>query len=144
MLGPGRYLLGVAELTVLVGCAWLGASALRSRLLPRLAGAPAQLAAAVLALALLLWVAEFLGTFGLLEAVPYLFGIVIAGLLLRFGPTRPGPPPAGGAVAGVPRGAEGAQRPSTGGDAAATGPAVEGLGPAAVIAWAIAVIALIH
>src|SRR6185312_16848326 len=61
-----------------------------------------------------------------------------------FGPTRPGPPPAGGAVAGVPRGAEGAQRPSTGGDAAATGPAVEGLGPAAVIAWAIAVIALIH
>ena len=52
-----------------VGFAWLGASALRARLLPRLSGAPAHLATAVvLALALLIWVAELLGTFGALEA----------------------------------------------------------------------------
>ena len=36
------------------------------------------------------------------------------------------PAPAGGAVAGVPRGAEAAEQPSTVGDAAATGPAAEG------------------
>ena len=36
-------------------------------------------------------------------------------------------PPAGGAVAGVPRGAEDAPHPSTVGDAAATGPAAETL-----------------
>ena len=48
-------------------------------------------------------------------------------------PARPEPsasdeesPPAGGAVAGVPRGAEAAEQPSTVGDAAATGPAAEG------------------
>ena len=39
---------------------------------PSFAGAPAHLATAVLALALLIWVAEILGTFGLFEPVPYL------------------------------------------------------------------------
>ncbi len=37
------------------------------------------------------------------------------------------PSPAGGVVAGVPRGAEGAERPSTVGDAATTGPAAGAL-----------------
>ncbi len=80
MLGPGRYLLGVAELSLLVGFAWLGASALRARLLPKLAGAPAQLASAVLALALLIWVAELLGTVSLFKPGAYLVGVGVAGL----------------------------------------------------------------
>jgi len=83
MLGPGRYLLGIAELTLLFGFAWLGASALASRLLSRLTGAPFHLASAVLALALLLWVAELLGTFGAFEPVPYLAGIGLAGVACR-------------------------------------------------------------
>lgn len=78
MLDLGRYLLGAAEVGLLAGFACLGASALRLRLLPGFSGAPAHLATAVLALALLLWVAELLGTVGLFEAVPYLLAVGIA------------------------------------------------------------------
>ncbi len=85
MLGPGRYLLGVAELALLVGFAWLGAASVRARLLPRLAGVPAQLATAVMALALLIWVAELLGTVGWFKPVPYLVGVVVAGWGLASG-----------------------------------------------------------
>jgi hypothetical protein len=45
---------------------------MRHWLLPRLEGAPAHLASAVLALALLIWPAELLGSFGFFEPVPYL------------------------------------------------------------------------
>jgi hypothetical protein len=93
MLGPGRYLLGVAELALLAGAAWLGASSVRARLLPRFRGAPAQLAGAVMALALLIWVAEVLGTVGWFKPVPYLVGVVAVGLGaagLSRGPRRRG------------------------------------------------------
>lgn len=80
MLGPGRYLLGVAELALLVGFAWAGAASVRARLLPRLSAVPAHLATAVLALALLIWVAELLGTVGWFKAVPYLVGVAVVGL----------------------------------------------------------------
>jgi hypothetical protein len=83
MLGPGRYLLGVAEIAVLVGCAWLGASALRARLLSRLSGAAAHLASAVLALALLIWTAELLGTFSAFKPLPYLVGVALVGVAVR-------------------------------------------------------------
>ncbi len=80
MLGPGRYLLGVVELALLVGFAWLGASSVRARLLPRFSGVPAQLATAVMALALLIWVAELLGTVGWFKAVPYLVAVAVVGM----------------------------------------------------------------
>jgi hypothetical protein len=80
MLGPGRYLLGAAELALLVGFAWLGAVSARERLLPRFSGMAAQLATAVLALAMLIWVAELLGTVGWFKPVPYLVGVVVLGL----------------------------------------------------------------
>jgi hypothetical protein len=85
MLDVPRYLLGVAEIALLVGFAGLGAAALRARLLPDFSGAPARLATAVLALALLVWVAEILGSFGLFEAVPYLVGVALVGLGLWLG-----------------------------------------------------------
>jgi hypothetical protein len=137
MLGPGRYLLGVGELALLVGFAWLGASALRSRLLPRFGGVSAHLAAAVLALALLIWVAELLGTFGAWKPVPYLVAVGLAGVACRAlsGGWRGG--------GGPPRRA-GASAPSTVGDAAATGPAGRGLGPATFVSLAVAAVALIH
>ncbi len=131
MLGPGRYLLGVAELALLIGFAWTGASQLRRRLLPRFTGAPAILATSVLTLAVLLWGAELLGTVSLYEPVPYILLVAAAGLALRFGvPAAPGPPAVGGADAGAPRGAERPPVASTVGETAVTGPAAGGPRPA--------------
>ncbi|MBA3865989.1 MAG: hypothetical protein H0X42_06535 [Solirubrobacterales bacterium] len=83
MLGPGRYLLGVAELALLVGFARLGATRVRSRLLPRFEGAPAHLATGVLSLAILIWAAEILGTVSLFKPVPYVLLVLVTGLSLR-------------------------------------------------------------
>ncbi len=80
MLDAGRYLLGVAELAVLAGFATLGAARVRSRLLPGFSGPPAWIATAVVALALVIWVAELLGTFGAFKALPYILCVVAAGL----------------------------------------------------------------
>jgi hypothetical protein len=81
MLDLPRYLLGVAEIAWLAGFAWLGGRAIRSRLLPSFAGAPAHLATVVIALALLVWTAEILGSFGLLEPVPYLIALAAVAVL---------------------------------------------------------------
>jgi hypothetical protein len=89
VLGPGRYLLGVLEIFLLGGFAWVGGVALRRWLLPRFEGAPAGLATAVLALALLIWPAELLGSFGAFEAVPYLLLIAVIGLVLWRRAPRP-------------------------------------------------------
>lgn len=87
MLGPGRYLLGVAEILLLGGFAWLGGAAVRRWLLPRFQGAPAHLASAVIALALLVWAAELLGASGWLDPVPYLLLVAVVGLgLWKFSP----------------------------------------------------------
>ena len=93
MLDPGRYLLGVAYLSLIVGFAWLGATALRRRLVPTLDGAPAQLGTAVIALAVLLWTAELLGSFGFFKPLPYLVVVVSvgAGLWIRIGGGWGGP-----------------------------------------------------
>src|SRR4051794_36684696 len=80
MLSASRYLLGVVELGVLIGFATFGASRLRARLLPGWAGAPAHLATGVLALTLLIWVAELLGTVGLFKPLPYVIGVALAAL----------------------------------------------------------------
>jgi len=79
MLDLPRYLLGVAEIALLAGFATLGAAAVRARLLPNFSGAPSYLGTAVLALALLIWIAEILGSFGLFEPVLYLVGVAIIG-----------------------------------------------------------------
>ncbi|MGN6276412.1 MAG: hypothetical protein ACTHNP_10885 [Solirubrobacterales bacterium] len=90
MLGPGRYLLGVVEILLLVGAAGLGGRALRRWLLPRFEGAPAYLATALLGLALLIWAAEILGTFSAFEPVPYLVLVLAVGIdLWKFAPQPP-------------------------------------------------------
>jgi hypothetical protein len=165
VLGPGRYLLGVVELLWLVGFAWLGAAQVRRRWVPRLTGEAAFLSTLVIAVALLIWVAEALGTLSAFKPVPYLAAVAILGLVLwRFVPS-PGTgdpaelapeeaaPSAGGASAGVPHGAE--AEPSTVGEAGATGPAAQSPDPcpstatrpsllATVIALVIAGIAIGH
>ncbi len=148
MLGPGRYLLGVAEIAVLIGFALLGASRVRSRLLPQLGGAPACLATAVLALALLIWVAEILGTFSLFKPLPYLFAVAASGLLLRFLIAEDlSVPPAGGVGAGVPRGAEARQRRAPWGMPPRQDPPAGTSSPSAVAPWialVIAAVAVVH
>jgi hypothetical protein len=90
MLGPGRYLLGVLEILLLLGFAGLGGVVLCRWLLPRFEGAPAHLATAVLALALLIWPAELLGSFSVFEPVPYLLLVAVVGLgLWKFAPRPP-------------------------------------------------------
>jgi len=76
MLGPGRYLLGVAAVALLAGFAWLGATRVRALLLPRFEGAPAHLTTSLIALALLIWSAELLGAFGAFVPAPF-WGLVI-------------------------------------------------------------------
>jgi hypothetical protein len=125
VLGPGRYLLGVVELLWLVGFAWLGAAQVRRRWVPRLTGEAAFLSTLVIAVALLIWVAEALGTVSAFKPAPYLAAVPILGLALRFAVSAP---PAGGASAGVPRRAQ--AEPSTEGEAGATGPAAERIDPA--------------
>jgi hypothetical protein len=150
VLGPGRYLLGVVELLWLVGFAWLGAAQVRRRWVPRLTGEAGFLATLVIAVALLVWVAEALGTVSAFKPVPYLAAVTILGTALRFGVKASS---AGGASAGVPHGAE--AEPSTVGEAGATGPAAQSPDPspsaaarpsliATVIALVIAGIAIGH
>ncbi len=124
MLGPTRYLLGAAEIALLASAAWLGASRVRSRLLPAFRGAPAHLATGVLAAALLIWPAELLGTASLFKPVPFLIAVTALGLLLRLGIREGSPAPP-----------------------AATGPAGRAPGPsplATAVALVVAAIAFIH
>ncbi len=67
-----RYALGVLGLLLLVGSVTLAAVALRRRWLGDWAGAPARLAEAVLALALLQTLLELVGALGLLRLLPLL------------------------------------------------------------------------
>jgi hypothetical protein len=85
VLSASRYLLGVAEIGVLVGAAGLGGARVRSRLLPGLDGSPAWLAVALVAIAILLGCAELLGAVGLFEPLPYLLAVLAVGLGLRAG-----------------------------------------------------------
>jgi len=85
MLDLPRYLVGVTEVVALVGFSTLGGAALRARLLPAFAGAPAHLATGVLALALLIVVAEALGTVGLFEPLPYLVAVAVVGIAVCLG-----------------------------------------------------------
>jgi hypothetical protein len=70
----------VLEILLLGGFASLGGTALRQWLLPRFEGAAAGLATSVLALALLIWPAELLGSFGAFDPLPYLLVVGIFGL----------------------------------------------------------------
>jgi hypothetical protein len=148
MLSASRYLLGVAEIVLLTGFATLGANQLRRRLLPDFSGAPAHLATAVLALAILLWVAELLGSFGLFAPVPYLVAVGAIGTCLGVVGRRTSPPaasPAGGAVGGTAP-EEASATAGGGGSPAATGLAGQGACTRGLtlIAVLIAAAAVIH
>lgn len=144
MLDPSRYLLGVAEILLLVGFATLGAAALRARLLPAFSGASAHLATGVLALALLILPAELLGSFGLLEPVPYLAGVAVVSLgvrLLLMGGW--GRPPDAAASSFSPRMRLRTASCAAGGKPSKAGGRPHPPSPASVVAAAIAAIAVV-
>jgi hypothetical protein len=145
MLGAGRYLLGVVELGALVGFAWLGAGAVRRRLVPDLNGVVGQLTTVVLEIAGLLWTAELLGSVSWFKPLPYLVTVTVVGVGLRFGL---------GGRRGGPSGAAASSfspdlRPRTAADSPGEKPSKTEGPPrlpalAALVALAIAALAIVH
>ena len=132
MLSPARYLLGVAEILTLLSFAGLGGWSIRRRFLDRLTGASGVLAALVLALALLIWPAEVLGTLGAWTSGAYIALVVVIAVALWASLGR------------VARGEGGEDEPARNPPPPATGPARrEALVPT-LIALAIALIAVLH
>ncbi|HET8639702.1 MAG TPA: hypothetical protein VFL89_05575 [Solirubrobacterales bacterium] len=78
MVSAGSYALSALGIAALVLSLGFGAVRIRRRLMPEWEGAPAHLVEAVLAIALLIWLGELLGLFGVL----YASTLLIASLLL--------------------------------------------------------------
>lgn len=81
MVSPGAYLLSAVLLAATVVSIGFSAFRLRRQLLPGWQGAPARLVEVVVAVALLIWLCELLGLFGLL----YASTLVIESVLLAVG-----------------------------------------------------------
>jgi hypothetical protein len=86
MVDLGGYLLGVAQLALVIGPIAFSAYKLRRQLLPTWRGAPARLVESIVAVALLIWLSELLGTFGLFYAGTLIAASVLLGLLTWFLP----------------------------------------------------------
>jgi hypothetical protein len=117
MVDLGSYLLGALQLALVVVPIGFGAYKLRQRLLSSWHGAPARLVESIVGIALLIWLSEILGTFGLFYAGALIGASVLLDLLIWF-------LPGGGAVGGTtPEEALATGR--GGGSPAVTGPAGE-------------------
>ena len=127
MVSLGSYLLGAAELAAVALSVGFSAYRLRGRLLPTWEGAPARLVEVIAAIALIIWISEILGIFGLLYAGALVACCALAALVAALALSPGGDPPVG-----APRGAEGRPAPSTVG---VTG----GAGPAGQSAWSLLV-----
>jgi hypothetical protein len=100
MVDLGGYLLGVAQLALVIGPIGFSAYRLRQRLLPAWEGAPARLVEAIVGIALLIWISELLGAVGLFYAGALVAAaLLVAGTMVLWpaGPVAAGdpPPPAG-------------------------------------------------
>jgi hypothetical protein len=81
MVNAGSYLLGAVQVALVVGPICFAAYRLRDKLLPTWTGAPARLVESITAVALLIWLSEILGLFGLF----YAGALIVASLLLCLG-----------------------------------------------------------
>jgi hypothetical protein len=123
MVDLGSYLLGAAQLAAVALSIGFAAFRLRRRLLSTWEGPPARLVEVVLAIAILLWLSEALGTFSLFYAGTLVAASILLATAAWFLPAgvvpQPAPaprtattsgdipaPPAGGVVVGDPRGAQ--------------------------------------
>jgi hypothetical protein len=86
MVDLGGYLLGVVQLALVVVPVGFSAFRLRARLLPSWTGAPARLVESITGVALLIWLSELLGLFGLFYAGTLIAAAVITCLVTAFLP----------------------------------------------------------
>jgi hypothetical protein len=86
MVDLGGYLLGVAQLALVVVPIGSSAYRLRGRLLPGWEGAPARLVESIVGVALVIWLSEILGAFGFFYAGTLIAASLLLGLALRFLP----------------------------------------------------------
>ncbi len=137
MVSAGTYVVSALALVAVGASVAFAAYRVRQKLLPAWTGAPGRLVEAVLAIALLIWLGETLGTLGLFYEWIYVAASVLLAVLAWT--LLPG----GGAVGGTsPEEASATGR--AGGSPAATGPAgpatpVSGLGGRSVWHWLIAI-----
>jgi hypothetical protein len=127
VVSVGSYVISALALVVVAGSTAFTAYRLRRRLMPAWEGAPARLVESIVAMALLIWLGELLGTAGLFYA--WIF-VAASGLLAVLAKTLL---PGGGAVGG-PAPEDALATAGGGGSPAATGPA----GPSA-FAWLVTV-----
>jgi len=96
MLSLGSYLWGAAQVALVALTLGFSAYRLRRRLLPDWEGAPARLVEAIVAVALLIWIVQILGTFGLFYAGALIAAAaLVAGTVALWpaGPVAAGDPP---------------------------------------------------
>jgi hypothetical protein len=86
MVSLGSYLLGAAELALVSLSLGFSAFRLRRRLLPAWEGAPARLVEVIVAVALLTWISEILGTFTLFYAGAVVAASVLVAVLIALSP----------------------------------------------------------
>jgi hypothetical protein len=86
MVSLGSYLLGAVQLALVLAPVGLSAYWLRQRLLPTWQGPPARLVEIIAAIALVIWLSELLGTFGLFYAGSLIAASVIVAVAVRFLP----------------------------------------------------------
>jgi hypothetical protein len=133
MLSLGSYLLGAAQLALVALSLGFSAVGLRRRLIPAWDGAPGRLVEAIVAVALLTWISEILGVFGLMYAGTLVGACVLLAIAIALSP-------GGGGGAGVFRAAEDPQAPNTVGDAAQSGPAGQSAWRLLIVVGVIAVV----
>lgn len=97
MVSAGSYIVGALALVVVGLSIGFTAFRLRGKLMPDWTGAPARLVESVVAVALLIWLGEVLGAFGLfydwIFVAAAVLIAVVAGTLLPAGPVTAGDPP---------------------------------------------------
>jgi 4-amino-4-deoxy-L-arabinose transferase-like glycosyltransferase len=130
VVSAGSYVVSALALVVVGASIGFTAYRLRQRLMPAWDGAPARLVESIVAVALVIWLGEILGTFGLFYAWIFVGASVLTAVLAKAllpagGAVGPAPEgalaPAGGAVGPAPEGA--LATAGGGGSPAATGPA---------------------
>ena len=99
MVSFGSYLLGAAQLAAVGLSVGFSAYRLRARFLAGWNGAPARLVELIVAVALITWISEILGAFGLFYAGAVAAASVLLAVVLAAVPALS---PAGGGGAGVP------------------------------------------
>jgi hypothetical protein len=103
----GSYLLGAAEVAVVATSLGFSAFQLRQRLMPAWEGAPARLVEAIVAVALLTWISEILGTVSLLYPGALVAACALVAGTIALWPAGPvgaaSPTVLGGGAASAPR-----------------------------------------